>query len=219
MTFGLQSGRIGTPSLGLSEAQLQTILKIVVLAARLARPMVVQSRLAKMRVDENFISMAIMQWLVEIQHRRNISSFMFIHEAVKVSPLGQRPKILGRIDYKVMFPQHFGRYDAYLGVESKRIASDRSGLLRYYVATGVGKFASGVYGTGHPAGILVGYVVRASNQTLSQNLSNRVVKAFPGAAAFTPYARQYGSATILEGIVPRQGHPPVRLIHALVPMH
>jgi hypothetical protein len=60
VTFGLQSGRIGTPSLGLSEAQLQTILKIVVLAARLARPTVVRSRQAKMRVDENFISMAIM---------------------------------------------------------------------------------------------------------------------------------------------------------------
>ncbi|MDQ0518843.1 hypothetical protein [Methylobacterium gregans] len=172
-----------------------------------------------MRVDENFISMAIMQWLEEIQHRRDITSFMFIHEAVKVSPLGQRPKILGRIDYKVLFPQHFGRYNAYLGVESKRIASDRSALARYYVATGVGKFASGVYGEGHPAGILVGYVVRASSQTLSQDLSDRVVKAFPGAAAFKPYPRQYGSAAIVEGTVPRQGHPPVRLIHALVPMH
>lgn len=219
MTFAAQSGRVGTPSLGLSEPQLQTILWIVVLAARLARPYVVASRKTKVRVDENFISMAIMQRLEWIQHKRDITSFMFIPEAVKISPLGQRPKILGRIDYKVLFPQHFGRYGAYLGVESKRIASDRSALARYYVATGVGKFASGLYGEGHPAGIIVGYVVRASNKTLSQSLSDRIVKAFPGSAAFTPYAKQYGSATIVEGTVPRQGHPPVRLIHALVSMH
>ena len=212
-------GRVGAPSLALSEPQLRLVLHVTILACRMARPAVLAHRAAGAKVDENTISLLVMQRIVAIQHRWEIEGFEFTREAILDSALGSRPKVLGRIDFKVKFAHQLGRYGAYFGVESKRIAPKRSALARYYVATGVGKFASGIYGTGHPAGLIVGYVIAASAQALPTGISARVLKAFPGSTALQPYARTYRHATVVEGLVPRNGTSPVRLIHTLIRMH
>ena len=150
-------GRIGAPRLALSEPQLRLVLHVTILACRMARPAVLAHRAAGAKVDENTISLFVMQRIVAIQHRWEIEGFEFTREAILDSALGSRPKVLGRI--------------------------------------------------------------AASAQALPTGMSARVLKAFPGSTTLQPYARTYRHATVVEGLVPRNGTSPVRLIHALIRMH
>lgn len=211
------SGREGEGDLGITEDNLICVVSLLVQAARRTRKVL---HLIQGRIDENRISIVLHQELQVAQRRRRLRHFEFFPEGIINPPLGRRGRIAGRIDFKVKFREQVSDYDAYFGVESKRLAPRRAALARYYMATGVGKFARGPYALGHPSALLLGYIIAPDASTVLQDLQRRIAAAHPQAAPLITWGGgKYGDALIVEGMIPRRDGAPIRLLHALVRMH
>ncbi|MCJ2078847.1 hypothetical protein MKK68_24955 [Methylobacterium sp. E-016] len=130
-------------------------------------------------------------------------------------------KIQGRIDFKVKFTHQVGRYTEYYGIECKRVAPRRGALARYYIKTGIGKYADGLYAGGHPCAMLVGYVLAPPSDIVAADLGTRILNEHAGASPLreVDWASRYRDARIYEGELPRAAGSPLRLLHALVRMH
>lgn len=211
------NGREGEGDLGITEDNLACVVSLVVQAARRTRKAL---PLVQGHLDENRISVVLHQELQVAQRRRRLRSFEFIPEGILNPPQGRRGRIAGRIDFKVKFREQISNYDAYFGVESKRLGPRRPSLARYYMAAGVGKFAKGPYSVDHPSALLLGYVIAPGPSSVLGDLRRRLAAAHPDAAPLATWlGSTYRDALVVEGMVPRQRGAPIRLLHALVQMH
>ncbi|POR42187.1 hypothetical protein [Methylobacterium sp. V23] len=210
--------RTGQGSLGISEDQIVMLVKLLVQAARRTRRL-----LATLpgTFDENTISIQVHQELQVVQERLQLEGFEFFQEGILNRP-GRRPlKIQGRIDFMVKFDGQLGKYKRYFGIECKRVAAKRWGLSRYYIRSGVGKYAAGVYSEGHSCAMLVGYVLTPPSDAVIADLERRILRDHQGASALreVPWATGFRDARVYEGELPRAGGTSLRLLHAMVRMH
>jgi hypothetical protein len=157
MPFRRRSDRPGGHGdLGISRDNLILVVQIVVQAARRTRRRLHRRGAA---FDENKITIEMHKEIVRIIRHRGFHHFAFMLEASLNSPEGEFGKVNGRIDLQVVFTEWLRPDEYYFGVECKRLRPGDTDTFRYYVDSGVGKFADGTYAPGHPMGMLVGYLM------------------------------------------------------------
>ncbi|RYC33891.1 hypothetical protein D3273_01165 [Lichenibacterium minor] len=217
MTFRLaDDGRRGAPSLGIAEEELAAVVRLIVVAARRTR---IKDLPGDPEALENRLSVFLHQNLIDLQRRARIESLEFFLEASINLPEYKRGKVAGRIDLKVKFPHQWGRYESYFGVECKRLAPGQNALSRYYMTAGIGKFIDGTYSRGHPAGMLVAYVLGPTLEDCSREVAERVAAGHPRAGKLVDWAPPVHDAVVLEGGMPRRVGDDMRLLHTFVRMY
>ena len=207
---------LGKPNLGIGEAELKAVIAALVLAVRRARP-----KLLRLGVPlyENAISIQVYNELPKVQRDMRLNAFEFHLEGIIHDHRGLVAKIDGRIDFKVKFQRQVGNYDDYFGVECKRVDAMDNGLLRYYVGSGVGKFADEIYGSGHPIGMLVGYLMAPPINTTLDRLRRRMERSRHRFGPWTNWPGTYRDAMIVQADLQRVSGTPIRLLHAIIRMH
>ncbi|WP_342153289.1 hypothetical protein [Methylorubrum sp. SB2] len=218
MPFQRQGVRpVGRGDLGISGDNIVLIVQLIVQAARRTRRRLYASGVA---FDENKITIELHKEIVRIIRRRGFYHLAFMLEASLNNPDGELGKVDGRIDLQVVFAEWLRPEEYYFGVECKRLRPGDSGTFRYYVDAGVGKFADGTYAPGHPAGMLVGYLMANAEGAVTDELSRRVSSKYPGAVTLNGWPdKSYRDADIVAGDVPRAAGQPINILHTVVRMH
>ncbi|MBE7204859.1 MAG: hypothetical protein INR70_44650 [Parafilimonas terrae] len=210
-------GHVGRPNLGISHDNLVIIVQLVVLGARRTRRKLYAAGTA---FGENFITIELHKELLKLIDWHGYHHLAVMLEASLNTPRGDLGKIEGRIDLQVIFAENLRPSEYYFGVECKRLRPGDTATFRYYVDSGVGKYAAGTYSPGHPMGMLVGYLMAISPTPVPAELSRRVVKRHPGSTALAAWpTRRYRDAELVTGDVPRTPGNPINLLHAVVRMY
>lgn len=207
---------LGTPNLGIGETELAAVVRTMLLAARRARPKLLSLGMA---LHENTISVQVYNELPKVQRDMRLDTFEFQLEGIIHDHAGRIAKIDGRIDFKVKFRRQVGNYNDYFGIECKRIAASEPDLARYYVDSGVTKFANETYGAGHPSGMLVGYVVVPPADLALQRVRDRLERSGHKHGPWSAYPGYYRDTSIIQFELERTSGNPIRLLHAMVRMH
>jgi hypothetical protein len=209
--------RVGRGDLGISNDNLIVIVQLIVLGARRTRRRLYA---AGPKFGENVITIEVHKELLKLIAWHGYHHLAVILEASLNNPDGDIGKIEGRIDLQVIFAEDLRPADFYFGVECKRLRPGDTDTFRYYIDSGVGKYASGTYSPGHPMGMLVGYLMGSSETSVPDELSRRVVERHPGSAALVTWpTRFYRDAEIVAGDVPRRAGGAINLLHTVVRMH
>ena len=130
----------------------------------------------------------------------------------------QEPTILGRIDIVLQFLHQFGKEDAYLAVECKRVRPEDTKLNGWYVNAGVDRFVTGQYSAGHEWAFMLGYVLALPCQPVIKDIDTRIRESYGETAGLCIEVEHPHALAILAGVLLQRGHHPIRLKHAFVDM-
>lgn len=152
MGYSDSSKNIGVPSLGLGDETIATILDLL----QTGWLAVLASREVDVTTQEPDIAGRLGREMLAEKKRRDIRNLRFEEEVGTRSSL-QAPKVVGRIDIKVIYSFI---EEEYFGIECKRVSSCKADrLAQKYVLKGVARFVIGKYSAGHDWAAMVGFVI------------------------------------------------------------
>ena len=152
MGYSDSSKSVGSPSLGLGEDLIATILDLLQAGWRVV---VTSGELNAASLEPDIAGRLGREMLAE-KKRRRIRNLRFEEEVGTRFSLNA-PKVEGRIDIKVIYS--FDE-EEYFGIECKRVSSCKAdGLAKKYVEKGVTRFVTGKYSPGHNWAAMVGFVI------------------------------------------------------------
>ena len=209
----LPDSPIGRPSFGLSEDQIAIVVDLLCRGAFEARAHVSAGML------EVPITTHVKKAMRRLKQQLSLTNLEIVGEFELLNMSNDDPEVLGRIDITLKFLHQFGDEEAYVGVESKRVADGDSTLSQRYVAQGVARFASGKYAAGHQWGVMLGYVLKLPTAKLVAGIDARIRKAY-GEAAKLEIADAHAQSLCMHtsALAQGSGGHVIRLVHIFVDM-
>ena len=202
----------GTPAFALSDDQIATVLDLICRGAHVARLDVTPGML---EVPTTSVVRKGMKRVKKVLGLTNLQ----IQGEHELDNMGTNdPSILGRIDIVLQFLHQFGREDAYVAVECKRVRPGDATLNGRYVSQGVDRFVTGKYAAGHEWGFMLGYILALPTQDVIDYIDWRIRKVYGEVAALQPEPAHPQSLAVLAGALVQSGRHHIRLKHVFVDM-
>lgn len=204
---------IGTPSLELHQAQIDTATDLICQGAADARKGV------SPEMKEVPISQLVVKSMLRLKRQLRLSNLQVTSEYELLDPETHAPGVKGRIDIIFQFAHQFGDEEAYLAVECKRVSPNHPKWSQRYVTDGVDRFATGQYAKNHYWGMMLGYVLHMPLGDLVDKISNRVHSMYGHSSKLSPSSAHPDSLCMRFGDLPQgsTGHK-IRLVHIFVDM-
>ena len=205
---------IGTPSFGLCDDEIETVVDLVCQGVREARDEVTSGLL------EVPITIIVRKTMRMMKKKLGLTNLEVRGEHEIENMLKSDHSLLGRIDITLKFLRQFGNEDDYVAIECKRVGFGKSysKLSGRYVSEGVARFVNGQYATGHAWGFMLGYVMVLPVEKPIKSIDKCLRNAY-GADAKLNIANHHPDAlSILDGDLIQNSGNPIRLRHIFVDM-
>lgn len=204
----------GIPSFDLEADEIDTVIDLICLGAREARPQMTPGLL------EVPMTNIVRKAMKRVKRNLGLTNLEVSGEVEIDDMSTEGAELLGRIDIILKFLRQFGSEDDYVGVECKRVGagSAYNQLNSRYVTQGAIRFVNGQYATGHAWGFMLGYVLTLPTDAIIQVIDQRLRKDY-GEAAKLEIAPPHDEAlSIHEGVLQQNSGSAIRLRHLMVDM-
>lgn len=204
--------RPGHPALALGWDQIESVVTLLCYASQDARAHLTPG------MHEPQISRVVRKSLRRAKEVLGIAHVQIRGEVELDDMSNNDPSILGRIDITLEFRHQFSVEDAYVAVESKKVAARDTVLNGRYVTQGVDRFARGQYAKGHAWGFLLGYVIALPERDIVQYIDGLMCSTYGPQARLLPAVAHPLALAMFQSELSQGDQHTIRLMHIFVDM-
>ena len=210
MPLSVDNSAVGeTPPFKLQDAKVATVIELVCLGARSAKPRRPHC------LDEPCITTRIGKAIRELKRSRGITN-MEVYPEFNV--LDEKRVKYVRIDILFKFDHQVGYEDAYVAIEGKKVEAGNRTLNRNYVELGMKRFSESKYARGNEWGFMLGLVLQLPVEDIESDISRHVERRYGiNARLLKDRNAPHDALAMYDSVLPRMGGE-IKMKHIFVDM-